>query len=161
MFATAVVVISKKWKQKKKKYKWIYLRYLKSSWIFHFSAYPEVISTFFYTWTWTTVIMLQCIKVFWPRCMYFWYYVQFLLFTHEKFLKPKSQRIFFYQKYVHLGENTLVHNSQRTVAHVHVNVSQWCKQNQTRKYKKMTNKRAASPGFDKVRVTISDTRIIQ
>ena len=43
-------------------------------------------------------------------------------FYHEKFLKPKLQKIFFYQKYVHFGENTLIHCSQRTVVHVCVNV---------------------------------------
>ena len=43
-------------------------------------------------------------------------------FYHEKFLSKKLQKIFFYQKYVHLGENTLKHCSQRTEAHVHVNV---------------------------------------
>ena len=44
-------------------------------------------------------------------------------FYHEKFLKPKLQKkYFFYRKYVHLGENTQIHYSQRTVAHVHVNV---------------------------------------
>ena len=44
-----------------------------------------------------------------------------LAFYHEKKFKPKLQKKFFYQKYVHLGENTLIHCSQRTVAHVHVN----------------------------------------
>ena len=44
-----------------------------------------------------------------------------LAFYHEKSFKPKLQKIFFYQKYVHLGENTLIHFSQRTVVHVHVN----------------------------------------
>ena len=52
-------------------------------------------------------------------------YVYLVLFTifafyHEHF-KPKLQKK-FYQKYVHLGENTLIHCSQRTVFHVHVNV---------------------------------------
>ena len=42
-------------------------------------------------------------------------------FYHEKCFKPKLQNIFFYQKYVLLGENTLIHCSQRTVVHVHVN----------------------------------------
>ena len=54
-------------------------------------------------------------------------YVFLVLFTlfalyHEKIFKPKLQKPFFYQKFVHLGENTLIHCSQRTVVHVHVNV---------------------------------------
>ena len=54
-------------------------------------------------------------------------YVFLVLFTifafnNEKLFKPKLQKIFFYQKYVHLGENTLIHCSRRTVVHVHVNV---------------------------------------
>ena len=44
-----------------------------------------------------------------------------LAFYHKKSFKPKFQKIFFYQKYVHLGENALIHCSQRTVVHVHVN----------------------------------------
>ena len=53
-------------------------------------------------------------------------YVHLVLFTifafyHENFFKPKLQKIFFYQKYVYLGENTLKHCSQRTVVHVYVN----------------------------------------
>ena len=43
-------------------------------------------------------------------------------FYHEKFLKPKLQKNIFLHKYVHLGENTLIHCSRKTVAHVHVNV---------------------------------------
>ena len=38
-----------------------------------------------------------------------------------KIFKPTLQNIFFYQKYVHLGENTLIYCSQKTVVHVHVN----------------------------------------
>ena len=54
-------------------------------------------------------------------------YVFLVLFTifafyHEKLFKSKLQKIFFYQKYEQLGENTLIHCSQRTVVHVHVNV---------------------------------------
>ena len=54
-------------------------------------------------------------------------YVFLVLFTlfafyHENIFKPKLQKIFFYKKFVHLGENTLIHCSQRTVVHVHVNV---------------------------------------
>ena len=53
-------------------------------------------------------------------------YVILVLFTilaicHEKNFKPKLQKIFFYQKYVHLGDNTLIHCSQRAVVDVHVN----------------------------------------
>ena len=54
-------------------------------------------------------------------------YVFLVLFTifafyNEKLFKPKLSKIFFYQKYIHLGENTLIHCSQRTVVRVHVNV---------------------------------------
>ena len=38
-----------------------------------------------------------------------------------KIFKPRLQNIFFYQKYVHLGENTLIYCSQTTVVHVHIN----------------------------------------
>ena len=53
-------------------------------------------------------------------------YVLLVLFTmfafyREFFFKPKLQKIFFYQKYVYLGENTFIHCSQRTVVHVYVN----------------------------------------
>ena len=53
-------------------------------------------------------------------------YVLLQLFTifafyHENFFKPKLQKIFFYKKYVYLGEHTLIHCSQRTVVHVNVN----------------------------------------
>ena len=44
----------------------------------------------------------------------------FFLFT-MKIFKPKLQNIFFYQKYVHLGEVTLIYCSQKTVVHVLVN----------------------------------------
>ena len=57
---------------------------------------------------------------FWPNCMFFGYYLQFFPFYYENF-KPKLQNIFFYQKYVHLGEYTLIYCSQKTVVHVHVN----------------------------------------
>ena len=46
----------------------------------------------------------------------------FFAFYHENMFKPKLQKIFFYQKFVHLGETTLIHCSQRTVVHVPVNV---------------------------------------
>ena len=54
-------------------------------------------------------------------------YVFLVLFTlfafyHENIFKPKLQKIFFYKKFVHLVENTLIHCSPRTVVHVHVNV---------------------------------------
>ena len=44
-----------------------------------------------------------------------------LAFYYEKYFKPKLPKMFFYQKYVQLGENTLIHCSQRTVVHVHIN----------------------------------------
>ena len=43
-------------------------------------------------------------------------------FYHEKIFKQKLQKIFFYKKYVHLGENTFIHCSRITVVHVHENV---------------------------------------
>ena len=46
----------------------------------------------------------------------------FFAFYHEKLFKQKLQKIFFYQKYVHLGENTFINCSQITVVHVNVNV---------------------------------------
>ena len=54
-------------------------------------------------------------------------YVFLVLFTifafyHESFLSKIGKKIFFYQKYVHLGENTFIHCSRITVIHVHVNV---------------------------------------
>ena len=70
-------------------------------------------------------------KYNYPTTMYESYlaqmYVFLVLFTlfafyHENIFKPKLQKIFFYQKFVHLGENTLINCSQRTVVHVHVNV---------------------------------------
>ena len=45
----------------------------------------------------------------------------FLFFYHENF-QAKVEIIFFYQKYVHLGENTFIHCSRITVVYVHVNV---------------------------------------
>ena len=54
-------------------------------------------------------------------------YVFLVLFTifafyHEKLFKQKLQKIFFYQKYVHLGEYTFIHCSRITVVHIHVSV---------------------------------------
>ena len=54
-------------------------------------------------------------------------FVLLVLFTIFAFycdncFKPKLPKIFFYRKYVHLGENTLIHCGKRTVIHVHVNV---------------------------------------
>ena len=51
-------------------------------------------------------------------------YVFLVLFTlfafyHENIFKTKLQKK-IYQKFVLLGENTLLHCSQRTVVHVHV-----------------------------------------
>ena len=53
-------------------------------------------------------------------------YVLLVLFTifafyHENIYKPKLHQKKFYHKYVHLGKNTLIHCSKRTVVHVHVN----------------------------------------
>ena len=53
-------------------------------------------------------------------------YVFLVLFTifafyNENLFLPKLQKIFFYQKYVHLGEHTRIHCSQRTVVHINVN----------------------------------------
>ena len=44
-----------------------------------------------------------------------------LAFYHEKSFKPKLQKIFFYQKYVLLGQNTLIYCSQGIVDHIYVN----------------------------------------
>ena len=43
-------------------------------------------------------------------------------FYRENLFLPKLQKIFFYKQYVHLGEHSLIHCSQRTVVHIHVNV---------------------------------------
>ena len=61
-------------------------------------------------------------KVFWPKCMYFWYYLQFLLYTMKLFLAKIAKKKKFCQNYVYLVEHTLIHSSQRTVVHIHVNV---------------------------------------
>ena len=45
----------------------------------------------------------------------------FFAFYHEYF-KAKVEIIFFYQKYVHLGENTFIYCSRIIVVYVHVNV---------------------------------------
>ena len=61
-------------------------------------------------------IILAHINVFLVLCT-------IVAFYHEKAFKPKLQKkIFFYQNCVHLGKNTLIHCSQRTVVHIHVNV---------------------------------------
>ena len=53
-------------------------------------------------------------------------YVFLVLFTifafYSDFFSQNSKIIFFYQKYVHLVEHTLIHCSQRSVVHIHVNV---------------------------------------
>ena len=54
-------------------------------------------------------------------------YIFLMLFTIFAFTMNFSsqnckKKIFFYQKYVHLGEHTLIHCSQRTVVYIHVNV---------------------------------------
>ena len=41
-------------------------------------------------------------------------------FLPRKSFKQKLQKIFFYQKYVHLGENNFIHFSRITVVHIHV-----------------------------------------
>ena len=43
-------------------------------------------------------------------------------FYRENLFLPKLQKLFFYKQYVHLGEHSLIHCSQRTVVHIHVNV---------------------------------------
>ena len=53
-------------------------------------------------------------------------YVFLVLFTifafyYEFFFKQNCKKK-FYQKYVHLGDHTLIHCSQRTVVQIHVNV---------------------------------------
>ena len=72
-------------------------------------------------------------------------------FLPRKSFKQKLQKIFFYQKYVHLGENNSIHFSRITVVHIRVifslkftiHVIQWQKRNQMRKQPKMTDKHAA------------------
>ena len=46
---------------------------------------------------------------------------KFAFYNEKKILSQNCKKILFCQKYVHLGENTLIHCSQRTVVHVHVN----------------------------------------
>ena len=58
-------------------------------------------------------------KYFDPNIMYFWYYLQFFILTLKKFISKKCKYIFFYQKFVHLGENTSKYCSQIIVVHVH------------------------------------------
>ena len=41
-------------------------------------------------------------------------------FLPRKSFKQKLQKIFFYQKYVHLGENNFIHFSRITVIHIRV-----------------------------------------
>ena len=52
--------------------------------------------------------------------MFFGYYLHFFPFYYEDF-EAKIAKHIFYQKYVHLGKNTLIYCSQKTVVHVHVN----------------------------------------
>ena len=55
--------------------------------------------------------------------MYFWYYLHFFFhFDLEKFISEKCKYIFFYQKFVHLGENTSKYRSWIIVVHVHATV---------------------------------------
>ena len=69
-----------------------------------------------------------------------------------KTFKQKLNKLFFYQKYVFLGENTFIHCIQITVVHIRVNVfllnspSVSCsenKRNQIRKLPKKNDKHAA------------------
>ena len=60
-------------------------------------------------------------KVFCPNVCTSSIIYNFFAFYHVNFFKPKLQKIFFYKKDVYLGENTLIHCSQRTVVHVYVN----------------------------------------
>ena len=46
----------------------------------------------------------------------------FFAFYHKNFFKQKWKKIFFYQKYVHLDENTFIHCSRIIAVYVHVNV---------------------------------------
>ena len=50
--------------------------------------------------------------------------VLFIIFAfyHEIIFSQVCKKTFFCQNYVHLGEHTLIHCSQRTVVHIHVNV---------------------------------------
>ena len=54
--------------------------------------------------------------------MYFCYYLHFFLFDLEKFISKNCKYIFFYQKFVHLGENTFKYCSRIIVVHVHATV---------------------------------------
>ena len=72
----------------------------------------------------TTVIELQYvyIKVFLTKM-----YVYLVLFTifdfsHEKFISKNCKNIYYYQKFVHLGENSSIYCSQIIVVHVNANV---------------------------------------
>ena len=54
-------------------------------------------------------------------------YVFLVLFTifafyHEIIFSQNCKKIFFCQNNVYLVEHTLIHSSQRTVVHIHVNV---------------------------------------
>ena len=65
-------------------------------------------------------VPLQFMKVFGPKCLHFWYYLQFLLFIMT-FLSKNLKKISLYQKYVYSGENTSILCSQITVVNVYVN----------------------------------------
>ena len=56
-------------------------------------------------------------KVLLPKCMYFWYYLHFLLFTMKDVLSQNCKKIFFQPEICIFGR----HCSQRTVVRVHVN----------------------------------------
>ena len=54
--------------------------------------------------------------------MFFCYYLHFFLFDLEKFTSKNCKYLFFYQKFVHLGENTSKYCSRIIVVHVHATV---------------------------------------
>ena len=54
--------------------------------------------------------------------MYFWYYLHFFYFDLEKFISKNCKDIFFYQRFVHLGENTSKYCSPIIEVHVHETV---------------------------------------
>ena len=55
--------------------------------------------------------------------MYFWYYLQFLIFTIKMFMQKLGEGAEIYQKFVHFGESTFLRCSPTTVVHVHVDAN--------------------------------------
>ena len=51
--------------------------------------------------------------------MYFWHYITNFDVYQEKFISENWKNIFFYQEFVHLGENIFIYCSQIIVVHVH------------------------------------------